>query len=115
MGYLAAMTSGELIAEKAKNLTEGQAEMVLAYMDELAASPRPTALDLTRLPAGQRRAVLRMQASKADELYRSDPQLICEDTEGPIPYAILISWRDLGRWNFGLQWERGSRSLARLS
>ena len=81
------MTATELVLEKAKNLSESQAELVLAYIDELAAFPYPSARDLMQLPPMHRRAILQAQATKAEAIYRGDPALICEDAEGPLPYV----------------------------
>jgi hypothetical protein len=81
------MTAAELVREKVQNLTETQAQMILAYIDALADSPRLSASDLMRLPLAHRRAILKAQAAKAEMLYREDPTLICEDAEAPLPYG----------------------------
>lgn len=81
------MTPTELVAEKVKNLSESQAQLVLAYIDEISASPRLSASDLMRLPAAHRRAILEAQAAKAEMLYRRDPDLVCDDAEAPLPYG----------------------------
>jgi hypothetical protein len=81
------MNSSELVVERARKLSEHQAELVLAYIDELVASPHLSASDLLRLPPAQRRAILHAQAEKAETVYRNDSTLICEDAEGPLPYA----------------------------
>lgn len=86
-GYFVTMTATELVVEKAKHLSEVDAELVLAYIDELAVLPRLSAFELTQLPPAQRRAILEKQAAKADAVYRSDPDLICEDADGPLPYG----------------------------
>ncbi len=81
------MTSTELVVEKVKNLSETQAQMVLAYIDEISASRRLSASDLKQLPAAHRRAILEAQAAKAEMLYRGDPGMVCEDSEAPLPYG----------------------------
>lgn len=81
------MNSSELLVERARKLSEHQAELVLAYMDELVASSHLSPSDLLRLGPAQRRAILQAQAEKAEAVYRSDSTLICEDAEGPLPYA----------------------------
>ncbi len=81
------MTSPELVAEKLKSLSEAQTQMVLAYIDEVSASPHLSAADLMRLPPAHRRAILQAQAVKAEKLYRSDSSLICEEAEPPAPYG----------------------------
>ncbi len=81
------MTPTELVAEKAKNLSEAQAQMVLAYMEEISTSPRLSASDLMKLPAAHRRAIIEAQAAKAEALYRQDSSLLCEDAEAPLPYG----------------------------
>ena len=85
--YDSTMTPPELVAEKLKCLSEAQTQMVLAYIDEVSASPRLSAVDLMRLPPAHRRSILQAQAAKAEKLYRSDSSLICEDAEPPAPYG----------------------------
>jgi hypothetical protein len=94
-GWLAAITAAELVTEKVKGLSEAQAEIVLAYVEEISGSPRLSASDLMRLPAARRRAILDAQAAKAAALYRQDPKLVCEDAEAPLPYGCgkLVSSR----------------------
>ena len=40
-----------------------------------------------RLPLAHRQAILEAQAAKAEALYRDNPDLICEDAEGPLSYG----------------------------
>jgi transcriptional regulator of met regulon len=81
------MTAAEMVREKVQNLSEAQAQLLLAYLDALTASPFPSASDLMRLPVAHRHAILQAQAAKADNLYRNDPELICDDTEPPLSYG----------------------------
>ncbi len=81
------MTLTESVVEKVKTLSESQAQMVLAYIDEISASPRLSAIDLMRLPAAHRRTILEAQAAKAELVYRRDADLVFEDFEAPLPYV----------------------------
>jgi len=75
------MSANEMIAEKAKNLPEIQAQSVLAFIDEISASPVIGAAELMRLPSTERRRILANQARQAEGLYRHNPELIVEDLD----------------------------------
>ena len=81
------MTPTELVVEKVRKLSESQANIVLAFIDGISESPRISPSDLMRLPVEHRHAILEAQAAKAESLYRNDPELVCEDTEAPLPYG----------------------------
>jgi len=80
------MSATELIAERSQQLTEAQAEAVLAYMDELAGGARPTAKDLMNLPLAARRRILAQQARRAETVYREQPDVIADEHEPPLEH-----------------------------
>jgi hypothetical protein len=80
------MSATELIAERSQRLTEAQAQVVLAYMDELAGSAPPTAKDLMNLPPAVRRKVLAQQARRAEAVYRDNAGMIADELEPPLEH-----------------------------
>lgn len=81
------MSATELIAEKSRTLTAPQAEVVLAFIDQVAIRPAPTATELRKLPREARKRILAEQMERAAELYRLNPDLIVEDFDPPLEYA----------------------------
>jgi len=81
------MSATELIVEKARTLTEPQAEVVLAYIDEVTKRPVPSAVELMRLPPEVRDRVLAAQMAVAEKIYRENPDIIWDDAEPPMDYA----------------------------
>jgi hypothetical protein len=80
------MSATELLIEKAKNLSESDAAFVLRCIDALhGPSPKPT--ELLKMPRYVRDQIIAAQFSKAEALYRDNPDLIMEDCEGPMDYA----------------------------
>jgi hypothetical protein len=82
--YPASVSTSDMIAEKARQLPEFQALVVLAFIDELSSVPVPDAVELMRLPPAERRRVLSIQARQAEATYRQDPDLIAEDADAPV-------------------------------
>lgn len=80
------MSTSELVAEKVSELSELQAQAVLAFIQELSTCPRLTALELLRLPPAERRRILTNQARQAEALYRQNPELIAEETDAPLSH-----------------------------
>ena len=80
------MSATELIVEKAKNLTEDEAQAVLNYMEHLPGSRRWTARELLLLPRAQRDYILARQFAQAAELYRDNPELVVEVVDPPMDY-----------------------------
>jgi hypothetical protein len=78
------VSTSEIVAEKVKTLPEYQAEAVLTFIQELAASPVLTATELMRLPTAERRRILSEQARQAEALYRHNPEMIVEETDAPL-------------------------------
>ena len=75
-----------MVAEKVKGMPEFQAQAVLAFIEELSASPVIGAADLMRLPLAERRRILTSQARQAEALYRQDSNLVAEDNGEPRGY-----------------------------
>jgi len=80
------MSTSEMVAEKVKGMPEFQAQAVLAFIEELSASPVIGAADLMRLPLAERRRILTSQARQAEALYRQDSNLIAQDNGEPLGY-----------------------------
>lgn len=80
------MSTSELVAEKVKELPEFQAQAVLTFIQELAATQCLSATELIRLPAAERRRVLASQARQAESLYRQHREMIVEETDAPLAY-----------------------------
>ena len=81
------MSATELIAEKSRTLTAPQAEVVLAYIDEITKHPGLSAVELMRLAPEVRDRVLAAQMAAAEAIYRENPDLIWDDAEAPMEYA----------------------------
>jgi len=80
------MSATELLAEKAKSLTEDEAQAVLNYMEHLPSSRRWTARELLLLPREQRDRILESQFAQAAELYRDNPDLVVDVVDPPLDY-----------------------------
>jgi hypothetical protein len=80
------MSTAELIYEKAKALSEAQAQSVLNYVIKLKPMPL-TARELRRLPKEERQRVLAAQAEDAEALYRNQPSLLNDCVDAPIDYG----------------------------
>ena len=78
------MSATELVVEKVKQLSEVEAESVLAYIAQIHPTRAPSPVELMRLPKSERRRILAAQAEKAEALYREHPEIIMEDTEAPL-------------------------------
>ena len=72
---LEAMSTAELIYEKAKLLSEPEAQSVLKYVVTFKPSAL-TARELRRLPKPERSRLLAAQATDAETLYREQPQIL---------------------------------------
>ena len=81
------MSAIELIAEKSRDLTEPQARSVLAFIEEVAIQPAPSASALRRLPPETRQRILAEQMERAAEIYRQNPDLVVEDFDPPLEYV----------------------------
>ena len=77
------MSATELLIEKARALSEPEAKSVLGFIDHLQRR-RIKASELMKLPRSVRHQILREQFADAEALYRDNPDLIMEDTEGPM-------------------------------
>ncbi len=80
------MSAIELATEKIKSLSEPAAKSVLAYIAIIEHAAAPTARELMLLPRAERGKILAKQAASAAEIYRDDPNLICEDFDPPMDY-----------------------------
>lgn len=80
------MSTTELIVEKAKSLTEDEAQAVLQYMEHLPRAHRWTAQELLLLPREQRDRILEKQFAQAAELYRNNPELVMDVVDPPLDY-----------------------------
>jgi len=83
-GYVDRMSAAEVIAKKAAELSEGQAEEVLAHLARLTGPRRWTAQELMLLPLAERNRILEAQMTRAVELYKSDPELMMEVVDAPL-------------------------------
>src|SRR5947207_2753874 len=97
------MSAVELVVEKVKLLSESQAESVLSYIERLKSGESPTARELRRMPAEERRRILSAQAAEAAEHYRQNPDLIVEDVDPPWDYEQGHTRAEI--------WEVGSLNL----
>lgn len=80
------MSTAELIYEKAKLLSESEAQSVFKYVVML----KPTALtarELRRLPKPERTRLLAAQAAGAETLYREQPHILNDCVDAPIDYG----------------------------
>lgn len=80
------MSATELIADKARQLSEEQAKEVLAHIARLTMHRRWTARELMLLPLEERDRILETQTAKAADLYRTDPELNLELVDPPLDY-----------------------------
>lgn len=80
------MSTTELVIEKAKTLTEEEAEAVLTYIARLPRGRRWTAQELLRLPLRERSRILEAQIAEAGEHYRKNPDLIMDVMDAPLDY-----------------------------
>ena len=79
------MSATELLLEKAKGLSEPEAEIVLRCIDALhGPSPKPS--ELRKMPADVREQIISAQFAKAKNLYRDNPDLFIEDWDPPLDY-----------------------------
>ena len=60
---------------------------MLAFLEEVAARPAPSATELRRLSPEVRKRILAEQMERAGELYRRNPDLVVEDFDPPLEYA----------------------------
>ena len=81
------MSAIELIAERTRDLTESQALTVLAFIEEVAIKPAPSATALRKLPLDTRQRILAEQMERAAEIYRQNPDIIVEDFDPPLEYV----------------------------
>ena len=75
-----------MLAEKVRQLPESQAQVVLAFIEELSASRAVSATELMRLPLAERRRILAHQVRQAEPLYRRSAEMIVEDHDQPLNY-----------------------------
>ena len=80
------MSTAELIYEKAKQLSENEAQAVLGYVMKLKPAPI-TAKELRRLPKEERQRLLAAQAEGAETLYREQPEIINDCVDAPLDYG----------------------------
>jgi hypothetical protein len=80
------MSATELIAERSRGLTEWQAQVVLACLDEVVGVTGPTAKELLKLPAAVRNRLLAQQAARAETVYRGEPGMIADEHEPPVEH-----------------------------
>lgn len=80
------MSTAELIYEKAKELSEAQAQSVLKYVVTLKPGPL-TARELRRLPKEERQRWLAAQADGAEALYRNQPAILNDCVDAPLDYG----------------------------
>ena len=80
------MSTAELIYEKAKLLSEPEAQSVLNYVVKIKPSPL-TARELRRLPKTERSRLLAAQSADAETLYREQPQILNDCVDAPIDYG----------------------------
>ncbi len=80
------MSTAELIYEKAKLLSEPEAQSVLSYVVQLKPATL-TASELRRLPRTERARLLAAQAAGADSLYREQPHILNDCVDAPIDYG----------------------------
>jgi hypothetical protein len=79
------MSAAEMLLEKAKGLTESQAEVVMRCIDAVR-GPSPKPSELMRMPREVREQIMASQFADAERIYRENPELIMEDTEAPLEY-----------------------------
>lgn len=80
------MSTTDLVIEKAKTLTEEEAEAVLTYIARLPRGRCWTAQELMRLPLQERSRILEAQIDEAAEHYRNNPDLIMDVVDAPFDY-----------------------------
>ena len=80
------MSTAELIYEKAKLLSEPEAQSVLNYVVKIKPSTL-TARELRRLPKTERSRLLAAQSADAETLYREQPQILNDCVDAPIDYG----------------------------
>lgn len=73
------------ILEKVASATEPKTESVLEFVERLHGR-RLKASELLKLPKPIRVQIVAEQFATAAQLYRDNPDLIVEDTEGPIDH-----------------------------
>ncbi len=81
------MSATELIAEKSRTLTAPQAEVVLAFIEDITRRPAPTATELMKLPPEIRERILAAQMGQAERIYRENPDIIWDVVDPPMDYA----------------------------
>ena len=80
------MSTAELIYEKAKLLSEPEAQSVLSYVVKIKPAAL-TARELRRLPKTERARLLAAQAAGAETLYREQPHILNNCVDAPIDYG----------------------------
>ena len=80
------MSATELVAEKARLLTEAEAQSVLDYIVQIKRPVAPTASELMQMPPAERDRILSAHAESAAKMYRENPDLIVEDVDPPLDY-----------------------------
>jgi hypothetical protein len=80
------MSTAELIYEKAKLLSEPEAQSVLSYVVKLKPATL-TARELRRLPSAERARLLAAQSAGAETLYCEHPQILNDCVDAPIDYG----------------------------
>jgi hypothetical protein len=77
------MSATELLVEKARSLSEPEAESVLGFIERLQGR-KLKATELMKLPRELRRQIVKEWFIGAEEFYRDNPDLIVDDKEGPV-------------------------------
>ena len=77
------MSATELLLAKARSLSEPEAAAVLGFIDRLDGR-RLRASEILKLPREIRREITRDWFKGAEDFYARNPDLIIDDTEGPI-------------------------------
>ena len=80
------MSTAEVIAKKATELSEPQAKEILVHIARLTGPRRWTAQELMLLPVSERNRILEMQMTSAAEFYRSDPELVSDVVDAPLDH-----------------------------
>lgn len=80
------MSTAELIYEKAKLLSEQEAQAVPGYVLKLKPAPL-TGRELRRMPKAERERLLAAQAEGAGALYREHPEIINNCVDALLDYG----------------------------
>jgi hypothetical protein len=80
------MSKAELIYEKAKLLSDADAQTILDYLTKLEPVPL-TARALRRLPKEERQQYLAARVKEAEALYLTQPALMNDCVDAPLEYG----------------------------